>query len=99
MKKDKLIRLPRKFIDDHVERDLPTPEFIRSTKTSVYIRADDPNLPELINDAEHYADPQMRGRGGWDESVIPLCKAAERMLAAYHDQTGDDWTLADDFGV
>lgn len=52
-----LIRLPQKFFTDHWERALPTPEVVRETKSHVFVRADDPALPELLNDAEYYAHP------------------------------------------
>lgn len=51
-----LIRIPRTFFIDHVERDLPTPLAVRETSSHFYIRRDDPNLPELVSDAEHYVD-------------------------------------------
>lgn len=52
-----LIRVPAKFLVDHWERDLPTPESVRSNSRYEWIRADDPALDELIGDAEFYADP------------------------------------------
>ena len=48
--------LPAKFFDDHDERELPTPRVLRRTARTVTIAANDPNLVELLNDAEHYAD-------------------------------------------
>ncbi|MGP9791102.1 hypothetical protein [Roseinatronobacter sp. NSM] len=50
-----LIRIPRAFYIDHQERDLPTPGVVRSTKHHLFVRADDPAIWELLNDAEHYA--------------------------------------------
>lgn len=52
-----IIRIPWKFALDHSERDLDTPEVVRETRSHWFIRADDPALPELLNDAEFYADP------------------------------------------
>ena len=52
-----VIKLPPKFWLDHAERDLPTPEDVGNAKSYVLVRADDPALPELLNDAEFYADP------------------------------------------
>lgn len=49
-----LIRIPTRFFDDHAERDLPTPAIQKSTKAHYWISLDDPDLPELLNDAEHY---------------------------------------------
>jgi hypothetical protein len=56
-----LIRIPRGFIDDHEWRDLPTPERVRETKRDVFIRPDDPHLPELVSDARHYASEGSAG--------------------------------------
>ena len=50
------LRLPRRFFYDHAERDLPTPVVIRITPSYVFVDGNDPNIAELINDAEHYAD-------------------------------------------
>lgn len=52
-----LIRIPHRFFNDHRDRDLPTPEVVRWTNRHLYIRLDDPATPELLNDAEYYADP------------------------------------------
>lgn len=53
----KLIRIPDRFYRDHMDRDLPTPEVVRFTSRHIYISSDDPALPELLDDAEYYADP------------------------------------------
>lgn len=50
-----LIRIPRVFLDDHAERDLPTPVIQKTERYHYRIRADDPALPELVSDAAHYA--------------------------------------------
>jgi hypothetical protein len=53
------IEIPRAFYDDHVERDLPAPAKIwgKPMVKRYVICRDDPSLPELINDAQYYADP------------------------------------------
>jgi len=50
-----LIKLPRRFFDDHAERDLDTPKVIKSTRRHYFVASDDPALPELTDDAEYYA--------------------------------------------
>ena len=75
-------RIPRKFYDDHCERDLPAPALIWGAPfAKQYIIAkDDPNLPELINDAEYYADangPDM-APPGLKQAAIALLKAVDR---------------------
>lgn len=49
------VTIPRRFFDDHAERDLPTPEIISETSRSVTISRDDAAFPELVNDCEYYA--------------------------------------------
>jgi hypothetical protein len=51
-----LIKLPRMFFDDHEERALATPAVVKGTRTHVWIRRDDPAVPELLADAHYYAD-------------------------------------------
>ena len=51
-----LIRIPRAFLDDHAERDLPTPAIEKVERYHYRIRADDPALDELVSDAAHYAE-------------------------------------------
>lgn len=51
-----LIRVPRRFIDDHEERDLATPDVVRTTQAHYWIDAADPALGELHSDAEFYND-------------------------------------------
>jgi len=55
-----LVRVPRRFYDDHEWRDLPVPPAIRRTAHHVWIELDHPDMGELVNDAEYYADK----RGG-----------------------------------
>lgn len=50
------IRIPLRFYQDHKERDLDTPVNYSKSKSYVVIDSDDPALPELISDAEHYGD-------------------------------------------
>jgi hypothetical protein len=79
-----LIQLPRKFYDDHAERDLPTPVAVRKNSKSVWVDGADENLPELIEDAYYYANKDIRD--GFASDCRHWCYAAERLLAAYHKQ-------------
>jgi hypothetical protein len=57
------IRVSDRFINDHYDRGLPTPEDVGNSKTHSVLRADDPALRELLDDAEHYAlMTERRGR-------------------------------------
>jgi len=50
------IKVPACFFDDHDVRELPTPRVISRNSRTVTVAANDLNLAELLNDAEHYAD-------------------------------------------
>ena len=47
-----LIRIPKRFYDDHVDRDLPAPEIVRETKRHYFIDANSEHLDELLSSAE-----------------------------------------------
>ena len=81
--KDRLLKLPRRFFDDHVERELPAPTVVRQTQRHVWIRQDDPNLPELVNDADFHAD-------GLAPDCLWISLAARALLRALERQ-GVDW--------
>jgi hypothetical protein len=80
----KTIKLPPAFYQDHDERDLPTPEGIGKAKSYVLVRADDPALPELLNDAEFYAHPY----GPDAEGLSGLKASAKATVRAIRDVTG-----------
>lgn len=72
------IKIPAAFYFDHQWRDLPTPEAVKETKRNVWVRADDPALPELRSDAEYYADPD-----GFDPGIQrTVCRSARALLRA-----------------
>ena len=71
-----LIKLPRKFFEDHEDRALPTPEIVKENKRNIWIDRNDPNLEELKSDAEFYSDP-------WGPEVsVALRNSAKATLAA-----------------
>ena len=70
-----IIKIPQGFYNDHCERDLPTPEIVKSTKQHYWINTEDPNFAELISDARHYSDPL-----GWDEEVWRIHGTAAQAL-------------------
>jgi hypothetical protein len=77
-----LLRIPRRFYEDHDERALPTPAVVKFTKTHIWIDADDAALDELRSDAEHYAH-----RYGPDQCPPGLIPAARALLAALDKRT------------
>lgn len=82
----KTIKLPPAFYDDHDERDLPTPEDVGNAKSYVLVRADDPALRELLDDAEHYAHPY----GPDGEGLGGLRSSAKATVRAIRDVIGWD---------
>lgn len=61
-----MVRVPWVFFIDHMERSLPTPEEVKADARSAWVRLDDPALPELLDDARHYAHtsgPDLCSRG------------------------------------
>jgi hypothetical protein len=76
-----LIKLPTAFFIDHQERDLDTPAVVKRTRTHVFVRADDPAIPELLDDARHYSD----SAAFMDRAYFGLCmsaRATERAITA-----------------
>ena len=86
---DRLVRLPWAFFQDHEDRELPTPEPVRWNKKSVWVSLDDPNLDDLIEDAEYYGDKNTAPDG---DGAQVFHYAAKRLLKAYHNQVveGDE---------
>lgn len=77
------IAVPKRFIQDHGERDLPTPTIIEETARHYVIDDADPALPELINDAKYYADAN-----GPDAAPAGLKTAALALLSAIARKAG-----------
>ena len=69
------VKIPAGFYRDHEDRDLPTPVAIRETRTHVVIACDDPALPELLDDARHYA-------GDGTDAHWTIVRSAKALVAA-----------------
>jgi hypothetical protein len=70
------LTIPKAFLVDHMERDLPTPEILGENSRHFTISADDPAIAELRDDAEYYASPD-----GPDQAP-GVKRAAKALLAA-----------------
>jgi hypothetical protein len=88
------IKIPDRFIDDHFDRCLPTPEDIGSFKNHSLFSVDDPALPELLSDAEHYAVMTER-HGRHDCMPRGLVASAAATVRAIRDVIGWDNAPAD----
>jgi hypothetical protein len=72
------IRIPKRFYDDHVERDLDAPGILNETKGHYYIDALSPYLDELLSDAEYYAAMANY----MDDHVFGICVSARATARA-----------------
>jgi len=88
MQKKKLIKIPQRFLIDHKERDLPTPEVVKSTQNHFWIKADDPEIPELISDADYYY--KMWNMGAWENYLFGICMSAKATLKAIETAKGEN---------
>lgn len=76
-----LIKVPTRFFDDHqIDRCLPSPAIVKATKAHYFIDSTDPNMGELRDDAEYYADPNG------PEDAGHLKAAAKALLKAIDKQ-------------
>lgn len=75
-----LIKLPKRFFDDHSERDFETPTIIKETKSHYWVDKHDPNMDELISDANYYVD--MADMGAWDRYLFGIVQSARATLKA-----------------
>ncbi len=71
-----VVRIPKRFMIDHMERDLPSPTIVRETKANYFVHAAGPEFDELVSDARHYADPTATDCEPW------LRLAARALLVA-----------------
>ena len=51
-----VVRIPKTFYLDHVDRDLVAPPVLKATKRHFWIETDHEDMPELVSDADFYAD-------------------------------------------
>ncbi len=73
-----LIKIPKRFFDDHRERDLDTPRVMKATRSNYWISKNDPAISELISDAEYYVE--MGELGAFDKWMFGLVRSATATL-------------------
>jgi hypothetical protein len=79
-----LIRIPRRFYDDHRDRELDTPVAVKATKRHVWIDLNDGHVPELISDAAYYADengPDVEDK--WSRNLKVSAQKTVECIAAH----------------
>jgi len=62
-----MIRIPRRFYDDHFDRDLDSPAILKETKAHYWIDRTDPATRELLSDALFYGQPD---HFDWSDSSL-----------------------------
>lgn len=70
-----------RFYVDHDERALPTPHDHSVARSYVLLHPEDPDLPELLDDARHYAHPHG------PDGAPHISSAAKALLRQYASQT------------
>tara|TARA_R100000231_G_C5281256_1_gene151652 strand:+ start:48 stop:419 length:372 start_codon:yes stop_codon:yes gene_type:complete len=55
----KLIKIPKRFYDDHNERDLESPLIVKENTKNYWINSEDEHLEELHSDAYYYSIPYV----------------------------------------
>lgn len=78
------IKVPDAFYGDHLDRGLPTPEDVGGLKTRAVVRADDPALASLLDDAEYYAVQETGGRRNdcMPRGIVSSAQATVRAIRA-----------------
>ena len=66
-----IIKIPQRFYDDHVERDLGSPKIVKETKSHYWIDANSEHLDELLSDADHYSYTV-----DWPSYMFGICRSA-----------------------
>ena len=79
-----VVRVPKCFLDDHVERECPTPAIVRETSNYYFIAAIDcDGWEDLVSDADFYCDPY----GPDAEYLHGIKKSAKATLKAMREVT------------
>tara|TARA_B100000575_G_scaffold51979_2_gene38718 strand:+ start:4731 stop:4997 length:267 start_codon:yes stop_codon:yes gene_type:complete len=71
------IKIPKRFYQDHVERDLDAPPIIKETQSYIWIDATSVHLSNLLSDADFYADPSSYDHADFGSSLSALVKSAK----------------------
>lgn len=74
-----LIRIPKRFYDDHHDRDLASPDVVKETQKHYFVSPDDGALGELFEDAHHYG---MGGVEAFEPYLVGLIISARATYRA-----------------
>ena len=70
-------KIPPRFLQDHEDRELDSPVILKRTARAVTVSTTDGALPELLDDARHYADPS-----DWEPELRGVCLSAAATVRA-----------------
>tara|TARA_B100000282_G_C31631933_1_gene444291 strand:- start:109 stop:429 length:321 start_codon:yes stop_codon:yes gene_type:complete len=76
----RMIRIPKRFYDDHCERDLEAPGIVKETKAHYWV-AEDEHLEELLSDAKFYEDPTLFACD-FGDPLWAICLSAQATVKA-----------------
>lgn len=76
-----IIRITKRFYNDHIERDLEAPEPVRESKRYYWIDTKDKNFAELHADAIFYRGMWLDG--AFDSYLKPICMSAHQLCVAF----------------
>jgi len=79
----KTIRIPQRFYDYHVDRDLDAPAVVGSNKRHYYIESTDDHIMELYREADEFCYNDDPANFGLVSSACATCKAMEKTLEIY----------------
>lgn len=76
-----IIRITKRFYNDHVDRDLSAPDILKESKRYYWIDTSDENFNELHSDAIFYNEMWLEG--AYDPELKPICMSAHQLIASF----------------
>lgn len=81
------VKLPPRFYDDHVSRDLPAGVTVKRTKGYIEVELTGFEFDDLLSDAQHYATPGMYPEPEYRGLVASARATVVKLIDAWHEQT------------
>lgn len=76
-----IIRITKRFYNDHIDRDLEAPEPVRESKRYYWIDTEDKHFDELHADAIFYRGMWLDG--AYDSYLKPICMSAHQLITSF----------------
>lgn len=78
------LSLPRRFYEDHADRELPCGTVLSRSASRVRVICSDAELEEIESDARHYAHPDVaQGMGREYSGIVASARATVKAIEAY----------------